>query len=438
MPHDRPRALVLGAGISGLAAARTLQDRGVIPQVLEACPSVGGLTRSVRVGEFCFDYTGHLLHLARYGTPEGIPFAGQRDSDWQRIDRKSFCLVGGRLVTAPIQYHLGQLADDDLASCLQAYETRPPLPTSGPVTFRDFVISGFGQHLADLFLIPQNEKTMATSLERLSTAAVKRFFPPPDDARVRAGLRNGTESPGEYNSQFWYPKVGGIERLVDGLADSVARLALLQEICEVDLRAHRIRTRSGQEWTWDVAFSSIPLRVLCERSLDSDLRAWARSLTHSSTISFNFGFREPLSPAVEGVHWVYVPDRSLPFYRVGFYSNISAGTCPPGCTSAYVEVGLPSEDLRRVDIARDLQPKVLAGLASLGWVDVRSMACSVTHVMSCAYVHHTPERERVVADVFRRLAESDVHPIGRYGLWDYTSMEDSVSSGMETVERVMG
>ena len=57
--------VVLGAGISGLTAARVLKEAGQSGTVLEACPAAGGLSRTVKVNEFCFDYTGHFLHLAR-------------------------------------------------------------------------------------------------------------------------------------------------------------------------------------------------------------------------------------------------------------------------------------------------------------------------------------------------------------------------------------
>jgi UDP-N-acetylmuramyl tripeptide synthase len=60
----------------------------------------------------------------------------------------------------------------------------------------------------------------------------------------------------------------------------------------------------------------------------------------------------------------------------------------------------------------------------------------VIHVIPCAYVHHTNEAEQAVAAAINRLEEHDVYPIGRYGHWDYTSMEDSILSGIETAQRV--
>src|SRR5690242_12667649 len=256
-------ALVLGGGISGLTAARVLQQHRKAYLLLERCPTVGGLTRSVDVSEFCFDYTGHFLHLSRYATPEDIPYASLKNDEWARINRRSCCYVGGKFVTAPIQYHLAELPPHLLTQCRESYEARPIASQSDTATFRDFMVSGFGQALADLFLIPQNEKTMAISLHRLSNRAVRRFFPPPDENLVRRGMHSGCASASNgtngYNATFWYPKTGGISRLVDGLRAGLTHCAVNEDVVAIDLRNKTISSRTGNTVPWQVMFSSIPL-----------------------------------------------------------------------------------------------------------------------------------------------------------------------------------
>jgi protoporphyrinogen oxidase len=180
-------------------------------------------------------------------------------------------------------------------------------------------------------------------------------------------------------------------------------------------------------------FSSIPLKSLCKMTEDQELQSVAATLSHSSTISFNIGLRGPLRPEFEGIHWLYVPDRSIPFYRVGFYSNIGDGTCAPGRSSIYVEVGLPSEAVDRTNLVHDLQPRIIQSLEELGWIDSQDVVCVVMHVMRHAYVHHTPQRNWALDFIRGRLREACVVPIGRYGLWDYTSMEDSMESARAAV-----
>src|SRR5580700_7416484 len=125
-PKEIP-AIVIGGGIAGLAAARTLQQRGRNFILLERCPTLGGLTRTVEVGEFCFDYTGHFLHLSRYPTPADIPYAKLNNEEWAQISRRSCCAVGGKLVTAPIQYNLAELPPVLLKECADSYNVRPDL-----------------------------------------------------------------------------------------------------------------------------------------------------------------------------------------------------------------------------------------------------------------------------------------------------------------------
>jgi protoporphyrinogen oxidase len=181
----------------------------------------------------------------------------------------------------------------------------------------------------------------------------------------------------------------------------------------------------------------MPLKSLCEITKDAEIKNAAPELSHSSTVSFNIGLTSRLRPEFEDLHWIYVPDRSIPFYRVGFYSNISKGTCTPGCSAIYVEVGVPGDEMRTVDIVNELQPRVMTALEQLGWIDRRDVSCVVVHVLRHAYVHHTDSRDHLVNGIVDRLREFQVYPFGRYGLWDYTSMEDSMESASSVVRGVL-
>ena len=438
MTTSRSGTVVIGAGLSGLAAARALTDLGRSPEVFEICAEPGGLTRTTVVGPFSFDYTGHLLHLARHDTPADLPYAGQDNAHWQRIDRRSYCYVGNTLVPAPIQYNMGMLPDGMRSECIRSYEARDSEDARSSNDLRQFIVRSFGRYLAEAFLIPQNEKTLAIPVDRLSESALRRFFPPPDDARVRRGMAPERGSPvdGGYNSCFWYPRVGGISRLVRGLARGIERMHLSTGVVSLNLPEHRLRSSEGTEVGWDVLLSSMPLVALCRMSGDRDLAALGSTLTHSTTLAINLGIRGALSDAVRDAHWVYVPDENIPFYRFGVYSNLGGRVAPPGHASVYVEVGMGPGDARDPASLVALEARACDALFQLGWVRPESVVCRVTQFLDCAYVHLTPERDAIVAEIIQRLAQAGVYPIGRYGCWDYTSMEDSILSGIDTARRV--
>ena len=323
--------IILGAGISGLSAARMAEEMGVPYILLEKAPLVGGLTRSVCLDDYVFDYTGHLLHLAYYKSPEelGKPFD---NNDWMNITRNAKCYYRGALIDAPFQYHLGQLpestAEKFYSSYLQALSKRKKCVIR---TFRDYLINNFGEEMAHEFLIPYNEKLLATSVNRISHNAVTRFFPPPAKNKIDQGMTEkngsaGSSSDGLYNSSFWYPKRNGIQTLVDGLKTGVsdANLELSITIEKIDLQKHLVHTSRGM-FGFDNLISSIPFNVfskLC--GLAENLASEELSdLSAASVLSINLGIRGKLNPKYENVHWIYFSEKQIPFYRVGFYSNFS-------------------------------------------------------------------------------------------------------------------
>ena len=164
-----------------------------------------------------------------------------------------------------------------LAECIESYDRRPKILQQGRGSFRDYIISGFGERLADLFLIPQNEKTMAISLDRLSSGAVRRFFPAPDEVLVQAGMRATRQNYTlGYNANFWYPKVGGIGRLVQGLRNGIQNCVVNENVAAVDLKDKTLTTTAGGTYRWNAIFSSMPLKELCRITGDEELVADAR------------------------------------------------------------------------------------------------------------------------------------------------------------------
>jgi phytoene dehydrogenase-like protein len=87
--RDRMRVVVVGAGVSGLAAARHLTSRGIDVTVLEASDAVGGRIRTDIVDGFRLD-RGFQLYNPAY--PEGM-----RMLDYEALDLRPF-VAGARLV----------------------------------------------------------------------------------------------------------------------------------------------------------------------------------------------------------------------------------------------------------------------------------------------------------------------------------------------------
>nr|MBA2544931.1 LPS biosynthesis protein [Deltaproteobacteria bacterium] len=179
----------------------------------------------------------------------------------------------------------------------------------------------------------------------------------------------------------------------------------------IDLTAKEVTTPRGTI-RYDRIVSSAPLPALARLAGVEH----ANVFTSNKVLVFNLGFDKK---GLRGVHWMYFPDRSLCFYRVGWYDNILDGDR----MSLYVEVGAPHDATFDADA---LRARVLSDLTREGIVDGHQLISHHHVVLDPAYCHITKaslaETERLHA-VFQA---AHVHSVGRYGRWTYCSIEDNL------------
>jgi len=138
-----------------------------------------------------------------------------------------------------------------------------------------------------------------------------------------------------------------------------------------------------------------------------------------------------------GYHWIYVPDKDIPFYRLGIYSHIPNNAFQKDQTALYIEQAYSCKEFRPVSLDIEIR-EILTSLDRLKWVCGRNLVVMSAHWIDYAYVHFDHARHEIVENIKRTLKSYDVQVIGRYGLWDYISMEDSICSGLEAAQKALG
>jgi len=210
---------------------------------------------------------------------------------------------------------------------------------------------------------------------------------------------------------------------------SVENLAFDSQLVEIETGRRRAVFRSAQgERTeeYDCLISTIPLPELVRRCVDlpASMRELAESLRWVSVYNVNLAVaRERISDK----HWIYFPEHRYPFYRAGFPMNFSASMGQPGCSSLYVEIShQPTE--RESDAS--LIERVRRGLAQAGvLLPSDDVVMSDGKDLHYAYVLFDRYRGRAVKELLGELDRRGISSIGRYGLWEHTSMEDAIAQG---------
>jgi protoporphyrinogen oxidase len=412
---DKTRTLIIGAGISGLALADKLADGDYL--ICEADAEIGGYCKTVVQDGFVWDYSGHFFHF-RHSEIEKELVSRMGSQRVLAIEKDARIHWKGELIDFPFQKNIHQLPKEDFIDCLHDLYFREDRAAA---SFEEMLYSKLGRSIAEMFLIPYNEKLYATDLGTLDVDAMGRFFPHADVAEIIKNFRRPDNR--AYNASFTYPEGGAIQ-YVHALAQGVdaSRIALGERIEAIDLAARRATTSAGRVIAFERAVSSAPFPHLLRMA---GLRHDPSDFTWNKVLVFNLGFDRKGLP---GVHWMYFPQRELSFYRVGFYDNIF-GT---DRMSLYVEIGYAKDATIDVEAMR---ARVLADLARAGVVKDHQLVSHHSVVLDPAYVHIT---KRSIAEVKRlkdELASRGVYSIGRYGSWTYCSIEDNIVEARALAEQ---
>ena len=249
-----PAVTIVGAGISGLAAAYELSRRGVPFTVLEASHRAGGLIHTERIDGFTIE-AGADSMLAQ--KPAGIALCDDLGLSGQlqhtKPPRTAFVLKGGRLHSLPspsvlgIPTTLGALASYDLLEWRSrirvALEPLVPRRTLADESVASFFRRRFGPATVDLVAEPLLGGIHAGDVERLS---MRSLFPRLTDAEARPGkvLRNIGGGPAPRDGAFRALRSG-----MSGLVDTIVS-ALPPESITFSAGAASI-ARSGAS-TWRV------------------------------------------------------------------------------------------------------------------------------------------------------------------------------------------
>ncbi len=429
--------IVLGGGVTGLAAARTLAAAGEEFLVLEKEDEPGGFCRSIAAGPYAFDMSGHFLHTAEPAMRDWI--LALPGVSWKETARDARVFLRGKLTSYPFQANLHGHDADFVARCLAGFAAARIRAAVRGEREEDnlaaWLLARFGREMCAAFFFPYNRKMWRAPLREMTCEWTGWSVPVPRFEDLLAGAHGDERRGMGYNASFLYPRRGGIGALPRALARSLrARIRTGAAASAVDLSRRVVRTADGKVFPYRAVVSTIPLPELARRAagLASAPRKAAAALRWVKVLAVNLGVRRPgRTPG----HWVYVPERSYPFFRVGFLSNVAPSSAPEGCASVFAERGFPAG--ARVDERREAESAV-AGLRRMGVLAAGSRVEETRPVLlDPGYVVFDRPRRAAVPLLLRELGRRGVFPAGRYGAWDYYGMERSMADGVRAARDAM-
>jgi len=432
---------IIGAGLAGLSCAKHLTSPY---QLFEAEQEVGGVARSyyydTPAGRFTHDFTGHWLHL-KDPQIKALVFSLFADDFFVQIERRAQIHIYGQRTPYPFQANTHGLPPQVIYDCVtgfvKAAMLRGPKSTvNGSVTqppknFGEFIVAQMGDGIAQHFMLPYNKKIWTLDPFLMSHQWCQRFVPLPTLEEVIGGAVGFSAEGLGYNSQFLYPKNGGMGQLAIALNDSLSTPAQCDtSVTSVDWQNKQLILSTGKNVSYSRLVNTIPLdcffRLLQNNnnlSLGEDVVSALARLQSVDVTYWDIGLAGENGPT--DPHWLYFPEAKYCFYRVGQPSAALSHLAPKGHRFLSVEVSR-----RHGTICEITDSQVMTDLKAAGLMGQNETP------LYCK--RHTIPRAYVLMDAFYGearefllgwLKERDIDSIGRYGGWTYDSMEGAMIQG---------
>lgn len=427
--------VILGAGLTGLSTAYHLEKLNFLDyKIFEKDSTVGGLCRSVIQDGFIFDYTGHLLHINddyfRNFIENIFPL-----TNFNVINRRSFVYSQEIYTKYPYQINLFGLPSKTISECIEGFLKRPK-SKKNPDSFYQWVLQNFGEGLGKNFFFSYQEKIFSFNIKKLSASWTSRFVPSTSLSQMIEGaIKDKEDEKIGYNSQFFYPKTGGIQTWVEKINQNLINLVNTNYCVEsIDIKNKIVRFSNGMQQKYNKLITTLPLDILLSLLIEptsSNLSKASQKLLCNSVINFNLGISKPY---LSEKHWIYYPEKKYPFYRIGFPHNFSELNAPAGCSSLYGELSYLQSSKKNINKNLKIALDNIYKIFNITPADILTeKIIDIKH----AYVIYDKWRDQNINKILTSLEEMNIFSVGRYGAWKYSSMQEGVLDGKKIAETIL-
>jgi protoporphyrinogen oxidase len=452
--QQKPKVVILGAGPAGISAAWRLTKLGYPVVVLERDGAVGGMGRTIKVGDYNVDFGPHTFHIRE--TPESkeilktiTPFFGDHPLTLVRGTR---VLLRGKEYVYPLEILQVLFGVNPLLSALIVFDyTMATIksffaPAKKEDSFEEWGVRNLGRTLYDLCFGIYSARVWGLPTSQISSKQAQRV--------AKLNLKNiilrtlGIKAdPATYFTKYFYPRQG-ISRLYEGMAAEIT--AGGGQIClnapairverEGDKASRVVYTMNGVEHAidCDILLSTLPLPALVgmmSPSLPQPIIDHAARLRYRSLKLIYIALKRP---QLTNYHWVYLLDDDYRVNRMSEQKNVSPEMAPPDRTILCIELSLWKDEPLWNASDEEIYRIALKDLMKMGYGVTESEVESyyVTQIATAYPVYELNFEDHLIPVLTGVHDIRNLMTLGRHGLFLNNSMDDNVGLGFQIADHI--
>ena len=458
----KQRIVILGAGPAGISAAWRLTKLGYPVTVLERDGAVGGMGRTIKVGDYAVDFGPHTFHIRETAESKEIlktitPFFGE---DPLTLVRGTRVLLRGKEYVYPLEMLQVLFGVSPLLSAriLLDYSVATVKSLFAPAkkedSFEEWGVRNLGRTLYDLCFGLYSARVWGLPTSQISSKQAQRV--------AKLNLKNiilrtlGIKAdPTTYFTKYFYPRKG-ISELYEGMAREVRdggnTIVLNAPAIRVErdpstgpaqdsgtVRRVIYKTDAGeQSIECDILLSTLPLPALVNMTtpaLPTPVVEHAAKLRYRSLKLTYIALKRP---QLTDYHWVYLLDDHFRVNRMSEQKNVSPDMVPKDRTILCIELSLWRDEEMWQWSDEQVYQLALRDLMKMGYGVTESEVDSyyVTDIPTAYPVYELNFEDHLIPVLEGVHEMRNVMTLGRHGLFLNNSMDDNVGLGFQIADHI--
>jgi protoporphyrinogen oxidase len=407
---------VVGAGISGVSAARLATERGHDVTVYEQSEKPGGLVKCDRIhGHLFHKVGGHVFNSKNEKVNQWFWRQFNRDADFVKTKRHAGILLGDKVIGYPIENYLYSLEKNILRKIIDEVLELSAGGHRKPETyanFEAFLKGNFGNTLYELYFGPYNKKIWRTDLTNVALPWLEGKLPMPNYTDMLLSNIVKEEEESMVHSTFYYPVNGGSQFTIDTIAKG---LKIYSNISVRNLERKNAQWFVNQAEAYDAIVFTGDVRTLVNVITETD-ELTKQMLTGVASLKSNGTSNMLCETDPTNFSWLYLPNRNTLAHRIIYTGNFSASNNAANSRrSCVVEF---SGVVDRPEMEAEL--KLLPG-------NLRPVAMNQEKNSYVIQDHSTRDR---INDLKKSLEPIGFFLCGRFAEWEYYNMDKAIEAAM--------
>ena len=458
----KQRVVILGAGPAGITAAWRLTELGYPVTVLERDEAVGGMARTIKVGQYAVDFGPHTFHIRETDESRKVLEAIKHffGDDPLILTRGTRVLLRGKEYVYPLEmlqvltgvspFLSARIIFDYLMATLKSTFA----PAKKEDSFEEWGVRNLGRTLYDLCFGIYSARVWGLPTSQISSKQAQRV--------AKLNLKNiilrtlGIKAdPATYFTKYMYPRKG-ISLLYEGMAAEVRAAGNVIKLQAPAVRLERdpstgsgqggdrvtrvAYTEGGQDKTidCDILLSTLPLPALVSMmspAWPAPVVAHAAKLKYRSLKLIYIALKRA---RMTDYHWVYLLDEQFRVNRLSEQKNVSPDMVPDGSTVLCIELSLWKDEPLWQASDEEIFQLALRDLMKMGYgvTPEEVVEYHVTDIPTAYPVYELNFEDHLIPVLDGVHEVPNLLTLGRHGLFLNNSMDDNVLLGMQIADHI--